>query len=245
MISKLKEEEIIFKNPNTNSYELGIHYLKGHIPTKIQEAKAKLQEDPSFAHNIEVLEKMFPPLPSKDDVKPLLGCSYVDLETYEDFLIFAFKSLQGLDRTREEVKLKYDKTDDTEELRGIDIVFDRESIEAKRKDFHSLFSRFTFNKRDKVDQNGNQMVTRDIKGHTVLEYALNPHRSIMIRTTNPNTKKSELDEAATEGVSSTRSTLQEMFGKWIFSDEERTKKVLTAYRDKYLAIATPNYHPTP
>ncbi|MCQ2791848.1 hypothetical protein JT100_07770 [Helicobacter pylori] len=92
-----------------------------------------------------------------------------------------------------------------------------------------------------MDYNGNQLLTRDIKGHTVLEYALNPHRSIMIRTTNPDTKKSELDEVATDAISNIRGTLQEMFAKWIFSDEKRTEKVLTAYRDKYLAIATPNY----
>lgn len=235
MVSQLKKEGLIFKNPKTNNYELGIYYLRGHIPTRIAEAKAKLEEDPSLAHNIEALEKMIPPLPSKDDVKPLLGCSYVDLETYEDFLVFAFKSLKGLERSREEVKLKYSEENNGLDEKGTDIIFDQESIR------HYMFDRFTVRKKERVDSMGNSLVTRDIKGHTVLEYALNPHRSIMIRTTNPDTKKSELDEVATDAISNIRSTLQEMFAKWIFSDEKRTEKVLTAYRDKYLAIATPNY----
>ncbi|MGL2614073.1 Eco57I restriction-modification methylase domain-containing protein, partial [Helicobacter pylori] len=142
MVSQLKKEELIFKNPKTNNYELGIYYLRGHIPTRIAEAKAKLEEDPSLAHNIEALEKMIPPLPNKDDVKPLLGCSYVDLETYEDFLVFAFKSLKGLERTREEVKLKYsEENNGLDDGKGTDIIFDQESAKTY------FFDRFTVRKK--------------------------------------------------------------------------------------------------
>ncbi len=238
VISKLKEEELIFKNPNTNNYELSINYLRGHIPARIAEAKAKLEEDPSLAHNIEVLEKMIPPLPNKDEVIPILGCSYVDLETYEEFVVFAYNTLRGGDLKKEEVKLQYtsernNNKEQTYQTEGTDIVFDK-GINP------DLFDRFEVNKRKRVNAAGEELPTKTIKGTTVLEYALNPNKSIMIYTTNPETKISELDEVATEAVSSIKNDLQKMFKEWIFSDEERAKKVLTAYRDKYLAIARPN-----
>ncbi len=238
IVSKLKEEELIFKNPNTNNYELSINYLRGHIPTRIAEAKAKLEEDPSLAHNIEVLEKMIPPLPNKDEVIPLLGCSYVDLETYEEFVVFAYNTLRGADLKKEQIKLQYtseqnNNKEQTYQIEGTDIVFEK-GVNP------SLFDRFEVNKRKRVNAAGEELPTKTIKGTTVLEYALNPNKSIMIYTTNPETKISELDEVATEAVSSIKNDLQRIFKEWIFSDEERAKKVLTAYRDKYLAIATPN-----
>ena len=78
--------DMIYKNPNTNQYELAEEYLSGNVREKLARAKEAARTNPEFMRNIKALEKVQPVDFTENDVSPHLGATWIEPEYYEDFI---------------------------------------------------------------------------------------------------------------------------------------------------------------
>jgi N12 class adenine-specific DNA methylase/GGDEF domain-containing protein len=91
--NRLRDENLIFKNPVTGVLELAEDYLSGDVYDKIEAAEKGLPLDPSLQNNIDALTEVIPErvlIDNPDDPKQVfearLGASWVSDTVYEDFI---------------------------------------------------------------------------------------------------------------------------------------------------------------
>lgn len=82
--------DVVFQNLN-GGLVMSDEYLSGDVKTKLEEAKAAAQDDPTFKRNVEALEKVIPADKKPSEISVSLGASFLPAQVYQDF----FQHLTG------------------------------------------------------------------------------------------------------------------------------------------------------
>ena len=72
-------------NPNIG-WETAEEYLSGDVRQKLKTARVYAQTDPTYAENVEALEKVQPKDLTAAEITVKLGTTWIDTEDYEKFL---------------------------------------------------------------------------------------------------------------------------------------------------------------
>lgn len=78
--------DLIYRNPETNLYELSEEYLSGNVREKLAYAKEAARTNPAFKRNVKALEKVQPVDLTAEDIAPHLGATWIKPEYYEEFI---------------------------------------------------------------------------------------------------------------------------------------------------------------
>lgn len=82
-----KCDGLIFKNPETEQYELFNIYLSGHIGDKLEDARLAAMGDDTYNKNVEALEKVLPKRIGIDEIIINMGTDIVPVAAYQNFIM--------------------------------------------------------------------------------------------------------------------------------------------------------------
>ena len=82
-----KCDGLIFKNPETERYELYNIYLSGHIGDKLEAARLAAMGDDTYNKNVEALEKVLPKRIGIDEIIINMGTDIVPVAAYQNFIM--------------------------------------------------------------------------------------------------------------------------------------------------------------
>ena len=82
-----KCDGLIFKNPETEQYELFNIYLSGHIVDKLEDARLAAMGDDTYNKNVEALEKVLPKRIGIDEIIINMGTDIVPVAAYQNFIM--------------------------------------------------------------------------------------------------------------------------------------------------------------
>lgn len=82
-----KCDGLIFKNPETERYELYNIYLSGHIGDKLDAARLAAMGDDTYNKNVEALEKVLPKRIGIDEIIINMGTDIVPVAAYQNFIM--------------------------------------------------------------------------------------------------------------------------------------------------------------
>ncbi|CAM8644549.1 AdoMet_MTases domain containing protein [Comamonadaceae bacterium] len=82
----LQEKGRIYKNPETQSWELAEMYLSGNILTKLEAAQLAAMESTEYVANVEALQASMPERIPFKDISLQLGATFVNPAFIEDFI---------------------------------------------------------------------------------------------------------------------------------------------------------------
>ena len=77
---------LVYKDPAGGQWHQASAYLSGDVKTKLADARAAAEADPSFARNVAALEEVQPPDLTRADIRLLLGAPWVDASIYKQFI---------------------------------------------------------------------------------------------------------------------------------------------------------------
>lgn len=86
--------ELVYRNPNGDSWQTAAIYLSGDVVTKLADARAAAESDPAYSRNVSALEAVQPAPLTRDDIHAPFGAPWVPAGDYETFL----RQLLGLSR---------------------------------------------------------------------------------------------------------------------------------------------------
>lgn len=85
IVASLVADDLIYKNPEGEEYELKDDYLSGNVKRKLKQAQTAARLAPEYNRNIEALEKVIPADLTFDQISVKLGMPWIEPKTYEDF----------------------------------------------------------------------------------------------------------------------------------------------------------------
>lgn len=77
---------LVFTDPDTNALIHAPEYLSGDVRTKLAAAKARADDDPAFAANVEALAAVMPETLGVEDIAARLGAVWISERVHEAFL---------------------------------------------------------------------------------------------------------------------------------------------------------------
>ena len=80
------DQEIVFLNPQTEEIETDARYLSGHLPDKLDAARAAADRDPRFRRNVSALESAMPAPLEPGDIIVDMGAHWVPAYVMNQFL---------------------------------------------------------------------------------------------------------------------------------------------------------------
>lgn len=197
----------IYKNPETNEYELAEKYLSGNVRAKLAVAKAAAEIDPAFKENVEALEKVQPKDLEPHEISMSFGSPWIPLDYIEQFIA--------------------DKL-----VLGVNVVMD---VTGK----YSIVPASKYGKSNEGYANTHVYGTKQNPAVKLIELALNKKLPVEKKRTPDG--KYVIDDEKTEFAIAKQRELEQMFVKWILSDEKRAREVAKTYNEKFNAIRIPKY----
>jgi len=210
--SKLKDR--IFKNPESNQWEIREKYLSGNVKYKLEHAKAAAEIDDSFIRNVRALESVFPAKIPSYDIAARLGATWIPESYIQDFI--------GHIVTNEE--LAVDK---------------RTTINVSRFD-----AKWNLDVSPVLLSKNEGQVTKtwgtDRANATVLIEKLLNNRQIVIKDKG-NDGQSWVNQEETVAANLKAELISNEFKEWLWSDSERSEILETIYNDLYNVYVEPKY----
>ena len=208
-------------NPNIG-WETAEEYLSGDVPQKLKTARVYAQTDPTYAENVEALEKVQPKDLTAAEITVKLGTTWIDTEDYEKFLY----DLLQIPETYQRGHSSNLHMAVTIQRLDLDMSY---HIENKSFISRSILASQTYGT-GRMDactlteqlMNGRTVVVRDrIEEGESVRYEVNRKETMLAR-----------DKAE---------QIKEAFRSWIFQDAERRKKYVDYYNQTFNCIRLREY----
>lgn len=195
IISDLKG--IIFKVPESGTWQTSEEYLSGNIRKKLISAEKALQGDASYSDNVEYLKKAMPKPLTASEIEVRLGATWINAEYIEQFMKDVLHTPQRL-FSREWVAVKFAPINCEWNIKG------------KNADSYNPLVTGTYG-------------TGRINAYQILENTLNlKDVKVYDRILQPDgSEKRVINREQTMLASQKQDALKEAFKDWIFRDPER------------------------
>ena len=95
-----KCDGLIFKNPETEQFELYNIYLSGHIGDKLEAARMAAMNEDTYKRNVKALEKVLPKRIGIDEIIVNMGTDIVPISAYQHFVITELMNVTSLSEQR-------------------------------------------------------------------------------------------------------------------------------------------------
>lgn len=216
--SLLKElGERVYENPATNEIELAEAYLSGNVREKLEIAETAAKTDERFKKNVEALKKIQPKDLEPEDISVSLGAPWIPASDIQYFV----GHLLGKDTYRV-MDIQYIPAVGTWKVNWAKSGYSYATQQVK----NGVAATQTWGTKYK-----------DVKD--LLEAALN--QSTPTVTHKDADGKTYTDKEETIAAQAKLRELQEEFKKWIWTDEERTNRLLAYYNRNFNNWVLRNY----
>lgn len=207
IISDLKG--IIFKVPESGTWQTSEEYLSGNIRKKLISAEKALQGDASYSDNVEYLKKAMPKPLTASEIEVRLGATWINAEYIEQFMKDVLHTPQRL-FSREWVAVKFAPINCEWNIKG------------KNADSYNPLVTGTYG-------------TSRINAYQILENTLNlKDVKVYDRILQPDgSEKRVINREQTMLASQKQDALKEAFKDWIFSDPERREVLVKKYNELF------------
>ena len=207
IISDLKG--IIFKVPESGTWQTSEEYLSGNIRKKLISAEKALQGDASYSDNVEYLKKAMPKPLTASEIEVRLGATWINAEYIEQFMKDVLHTPQRL-FSREWVAVKFAPINCEWNIKG------------KNADSYNPLVTGTYG-------------TGRINAYQILENTLNlKDVKVYDRILQPDgSEKRVVNREQTMLASQKQDALKEAFKDWIFRDPERREVLVKKYNELF------------
>ena len=207
IISDLKG--IIFKVPESGTWQTSEEYLSGNIRKKLISAEKALQGDASYSDNVEYLKKAMPKPLTASEIEVRLGATWINAEYIEQFMKDVLHTPQRL-FSREWVAVKFAPINCEWNIKG------------KNADSFNPLVTGTYG-------------TGRINAYQILENTLNlKDVKVYDRIPQPDgSEKRVVNREQTMLASQKQDALKEAFKDWIFRDPERREVLVKKYNELF------------
>ena len=207
IISDLKG--IIFKVPESGTWQTSEEYLSGNIRKKMIAAEKALKEDASYSDNVEYLKKAMPKPLTASEIEVRLGATWINAEYIEQFMKDVLHTPQRL-FSREWVAVKFAPINCEWNIKG------------KNADSYNPLVTGTYG-------------TGRINAYQILENTLNlKDVKVYDRILQPDgSEKRVINREQTMLASQKQDALKEAFKDWIFRDPERREVLVKKYNELF------------
>lgn len=207
IISDLKG--IIFKVPESGTWQTSEEYLSGNIRKKLISAEKALQGDASYSDNVEYLKKAMPKPLTASEIEVRLGATWINAEYIEQFMKDVLHTPQRL-FSREWVAVKFAPINCEWNIKG------------KNADSFNPLVTGTYG-------------TGRINAYQILENTLNlKDVKVYDRILQPDgSEKRVVNREQTMLASQKQDALKEAFKDWIFRDPERREVLVKKYNELF------------
>lgn len=207
IISDLKG--IIFKVPESGTWQTSEEYLSGNIRNKLISAEKALKEDASYSDNVEYLKKAMPKPLTASEIEVRLGATWINAEYIEQFMKDVLHTPQRL-FSREWVAVKFAPINCEWNIKG------------KNADSYNPLVTGTYG-------------TSRINAYQILENTLNlKDVKVYDRILQPDgSEKRVINREQTMLASQKQDALKEAFKDWIFRDPERREVLVKKYNELF------------
>ena len=209
VISDLKG--IIYRVPNTSTYQTADEYLSGNVREKLFIAKNAAANDDSYKDNVIALEAVQPKDLEAGEVNVRLGATWIKPEYIKRFII---EVLKPAIYNYSNIEVHYNK------------ITTKWTILGKGADLNTLSTEV--------------YGTKYISAYYLLEKALNLKTDIKIYEEDSDGNK-VINEQKTTVARKKQEKLCEKFQEWIFADQQRRQDVMRTYNDTFNAIRNREY----
>lgn len=208
-------------NPNIG-WEIAEEYLSGDVRQKLKTARIYAQTDPTYAENVEALEKVQPKDLTATEISVKLGTTWIDNKDYEQFLYEILQTPEIYQRGKcSNMNLAV-----TVERLDMDMSY---HIGNKNLVSNSILATQTYG-------------TSRMDAYTLAEQIMNG-KVIMVRDRieEGNSVRYEVNRKETMIARDKAEQLKEEFKSWIFRDAERRKKYVDYYNQTFNCIRLREY----
>lgn len=207
IISDLKG--IIFKVPESGTWQTSEEYLSGNIRKKLISAEKAVQGDASYSDNVEYLKKAMPKPLTASEIEVRLGATWINAEYIEQFMKDVLHTPQRL-FSREWVAVKFAPINCEWNIKG------------KNADSYNPLVTGTYG-------------TSRINAYQILENTLNlKDVKVYDRILQPDgSEKRVINREQTMLASQKQDALKEAFKDWIFSNPERREVLVKKYNELF------------
>ena len=213
VIAELVEANLIYKEPNSQTYQIADEYLSGNVRQKLRDAEGATLLDPSYEINVRALQGVQPETIPFIDIDIRLGQTWLPTEIYAEFLVnyLAEQSIGARDRLP---KI-------TRDLAGRWSV----DLPGYMNSFHLT----------------HKWAGGGISGHKLLEHGLNQQEPTVYRRTVDD--KQEIDAAATAGARAKLHEIKDAFAAWVKHDDQARHhpNIERIYNETFNAIRLRQY----
>lgn len=200
---------IIFKVPESGTWQTSEEYLSGNIRKKLISAEKALQGDASYSDNVEYLKKAMPKPLTASEIEVRLGATWINAEYIEQFMKDVLHTPQRL-FSREWVAVKFAPINCEWNIKG------------KNADSFNPLVTGTYG-------------TGRINAYQILENTLNlKDVKVYDRIPQPDgSEKRVVNREQTMLASQKQDALKEAFKDWIFRDPERREVLVKKYNELF------------
>ena len=213
---------IIFKNPETgggplDGWETSEEYLSGNVREKLRAAQQAARQDPAYSVNVEALEKVRPKDLTASEIGVRLGATWVDPETYRQFMAELLNPPKhllgkgGIDILYSPVTGAWNITG--KNLDSCENVLANVTYGTDRANAYSILE--------------NSLNLKQVRIYDVVSDADGEHRV-------PNDKETAVAQQKQEAM-------KQAFREWIWSDSERRERLCKTYNEIFNCIRPREY----
>lgn len=221
LTSKSKEELItdlngvIFKIPFEDRYVPADEYLSGNVRAKLRQAELALENDKSYAINVERLKEVVPKDLLASEIGVKLGSTWIPTDVIKQFI---FELLETPFYRQDDISVRY--SDITSEW----------YIEGKSYDKYNVKANSTFG-------------TDRINAYKIIEQTLNLKdvKIFDIVIDDEGNKQRVLNRKETAIAQAKQDTIKQAFQDWIWSEPDRRNMLTRIYNDRFNSIKPRTY----
>jgi len=211
--AELVESNLIYKEPNSQTYQIADEYLSGNVRQKLRDAEGATLLDSNYERNVQALQAVQPETIPFIDIDIRLGQTWLPTEVYAEFLVnhLAEQSLGSRERLPR-------ITRDSAGRWNVDVPSHMNSFHLTHK-----------------------WAGGGISGHKLLEHGLNQQEPTVYRRTSDD--KQEIDAAATAGARAKLHEIKDAFATWVKHDDQARHhaKIETIYNETFNSIRLRQY----
>ena len=196
-------------------YVTADEYLSGNVREKLKTAKQAAEQDPSFAVNVEALEKVQPKNLTAGEISVRLGATWIPEDVVEQF---THELLQTPFYYKSRIRVQYSPV--TGEWNVSEKSLDRSSIRVF-----------------------NTYGTKRVSAYKIVEDTLNLRDVRVFDTVQDENGKEQrvLNKKETAIAQDKQDQIKEKFQEWVWSDPSRREQLCSLYNEKFNAIRPREY----
>ena len=194
---------LVFKNPESDTWESADAYLSGNIRQKLLAAQTAVENgEEAYKENVEALKKVMPEPLKASEISIVMGSTWVDKKYYEQFL---FELLQPAERIKKSIELFYSEETGSWQILG------------KNLDFGNILAHRTYG-------------TERINAYYLFESCLNLKDAKIYDLVDD---KRVVNQDETVLANNKQKQIREAFKDWIYEDFDRREDLVNTYNQLF------------